>query len=63
MIFRLRAKRENGVISVQAEGEARNWTLCLRNITQIAGVQGATQSGSEQGVVIAPQGGEIRITL
>jgi alpha-D-xyloside xylohydrolase len=63
VIFRLRAKRENGVISVQAEGEARNWTLCLRNITQIAGVQGAMQSGSEQGVVIAPQGGEIRITL
>lgn len=62
-IFRLRAKRANGVITVQAEGEARNWTLCLRNIAQIAGVQGATQSGSELGVVITPQGSEVRITL
>ncbi len=63
VIFRLRAKRENGVIAVQAEGAGRNWTLCLRNIAQIAGVQGATQSGSELGVVITPQGGEVRITL
>jgi len=63
VIFRLRAKRDAGVITVRSEGECHNWTLCLRNIAQIAGVQGATQSGSESGVVITPQDGEIRITL
>ncbi|VVT55634.1 alpha-xylosidase (EC [Kosakonia radicincitans] len=63
VIFSLRAKRAHGVITIQADGAGRNWTLCLRNIAQIAGVQGATQSGSELGVVITPQGSEVRITL
>ncbi|WLI78169.1 alpha-xylosidase [Kosakonia sp. H02] len=63
IVFRLRAKREGGVITVRAEGEGKNWTLCLRNIAQITRVEGATQTGSELGVVIAPQGGEVRIIL
>lgn len=63
VIFCLHAKREAGVINVRAEGEGQGWTLCLRNITKIASVEGATQASSELGVVITPQGGEIRIAL
>ena len=62
-IFRVSAKRESGVITVRADGEGKNWTLCLRNIMQITHLQGATASKSETGLVITPQGTEVYITL
>jgi alpha-D-xyloside xylohydrolase len=48
---------------VRADGEGKNWTLCLRNIMQITHLQGATASMSETGLVITPQGTEVSITL
>ena len=48
---------------MSGEGEARGWTLCLRNIPQIAGVEGGTQAGSELGVVVSAQGNALTITL
>jgi len=62
-VFRLSAKREGAVITVRADGEGKNWTLCLRNIMQITHLQGATASKSETGLVITPQGTEVSITL
>ena len=62
-VFRLSAKRESSVITVRADGEGKNWTLCLRNIMQITHLQGATASKSETGLVITPQGTEVYITL
>ena len=62
-VFRLSAKREGAVITVRADGEGKNWTLCLRNIMQITHLQGATESKSETGLVITPQGTEVSITL
>ena len=50
-------------ITVQSSGEARNWALCLRNIPQISGVQGSSYTGSEQGVVVTPEGDTLTITL
>lgn len=63
VIFRLYARRGGGVISVRAEGEAQDWTLCLRNIPHVTRVDGATHSGSESGVVLSPQEKMFRITL
>ncbi|EAQ6013005.1 alpha-xylosidase, partial [Salmonella enterica] len=50
-------------ITVSGEGEARNWTLCLRNITQISGTKCGSYAGSELGVVVTPLGNEVVITL
>ncbi|EGS4706012.1 alpha-xylosidase, partial [Salmonella enterica] len=62
-IFTLRAKRSDDTITVSGEGEARNWTLCLRNIAQIRGIKCGSQAKSELGVVVTPQGNEVVITL
>ncbi len=61
-IFTLKAGAGNA-IAVSGEGEARGWTLCLRNIPQVAGVQGGTQTGSELGVVVSAEGNTLTITL
>ncbi|MNN74017.1 Alpha-xylosidase [compost metagenome] len=63
VIFTLRAKRVDNTITVTGEGEARNWTLCLRNIPQVGGVKGGSSTGSEWGVVIAAEGNVLTITL
>lgn len=62
-IFTLKAKRTGNTITVNGEGEARNWTLCLRNITQISSTKCGSYAGSELGVVVTPQGNEVVITL
>ncbi|ENM8418808.1 alpha-xylosidase, partial [Salmonella enterica] len=62
-IFTLQAKRTGNTITVSGEGEARNWTLCLRNITQISGTKCGSYAGSELGVVVNPLGNEVVITL
>ena len=62
-IFTLKARRQGNAIAVSGEGEARGWTLCLRNIPQVAGVQGGTQTGSELGVVVSAEGNTLTITL
>lgn len=62
-IFTLKARRQGNAIAVSGEGEARGWTLCLRNIPQVAGVQGGTQTGSEWGVVVSAEGNTLTITL
>ena len=63
VVFTLTAKRQGNVITVSGDGEASGWTLCLRNIQQVAGVQGGTQAGSELGVVVTAQGNALTITL
>jgi len=63
VIFRLYARREGDVINVRSEGNAQDWTLCLRNIVHISDAEGATYAGSESGVTLSPQGKAFRITL
>ncbi|NGE91917.1 alpha-xylosidase, partial [Escherichia coli] len=55
--------RVGNTITVKGNGEARNWTLCLRNIQKIGGMKCGSHMGSELGVVITPQGSELTITL
>ena len=61
--FTLTAKRNGNTLTVTGNGDAHNWTLCLRNIAQISGIRGASHRGSEPGVVVTPQSHEIVITL
>ena len=63
VIFTLTAKRNGNTLTVTGKGDARDWTLCLRNIAQISGIRGASHRGSELGVVVTPQSHEIVISL
>lgn len=63
VIFTLKAMRAGNTITVQGRGEARNWTLCLRNIAQVSGVKGGSSAGSEWGTVITPGEDVLTITL
>ena len=63
VVFTLTAKRQGNVITVSGDGEASGWTLCLRNIQQVAGVQGGAQAGSELGVVVTAQSNALTVTL
>lgn len=63
VIFTLKAARTGNTITVTGAGEAKNWTLCLRNVVKVNGLQGGSQVESEQGVVVTPQGNALTITL
>lgn len=63
VIFTLKATRTGNTITVTGAGEARNWTLCLRNIVKVNGLQGGSQAEGEQGLVVTPQGNALTITL
>lgn len=55
--FTLRVSRIGDQLTARGEGDASGWSLCLRNVQRIAGTEGATQTGSEWGVVVTPQHG------
>ena len=55
--FTLRVSRIGNQLTVRGEGDASGWSLCLRNVQRIDGTEGATQAGSEWGVVVTPQHG------
>lgn len=61
--FTLKAVRAGSTIAVTGEGDARDWTLCLRNIPQISGIQGGEHAQSEQGVVVKAQSHTLKIAL
>lgn len=63
VLFTLKAARTGNTITVTGAGEAKNWTLCLRNIVKVNGLQGGSQAESEQGLVVTPQGNALTITL
>jgi alpha-D-xyloside xylohydrolase len=63
VVFTLKAIRSGNTVTVKGEGDARGWTLCLRNVQQIGGVKGASHAGSEWGVVVKPEGSEVVIHL
>ncbi|EFU5021285.1 alpha-xylosidase, partial [Salmonella enterica] len=63
VIFTLKVARVGNTFNVKGKGEARNWTLCLRNIAQISGVEGGSYSSSEWGIVVKTQKNEVVIHL
>ena len=62
-LFTLRARREGKQLTVQGEGSASGWTLCLRNIKEISSVQQGAYRVSEQGVVITPASAESTLVI
>ncbi|WP_413741772.1 alpha-xylosidase [Sodalis sp. RH15] len=61
--FTLVAERRGQDISLRAEGEARGWTLCLRNIHRIASVSGGLVADDAQGIIITPDQGAEQLTI
>ncbi len=58
VIFTLKVRREGNTLTVQGEGQAKDWTLCLRNISDVQSVKQGKNTTSEQGVVITPDSAE-----
>ncbi|MMZ65931.1 Alpha-xylosidase [compost metagenome] len=63
VVFTLTASRAGNNVTFNAEGDARGWSICLRNVPRIGGVTGGSQAGSEWGVVVSAQRSEVVITL
>ncbi|EKM5758759.1 alpha-xylosidase [Cronobacter turicensis] len=56
-VFTLCVKREGKRLTVEGSGHATGWTLCLRNIQQVASVAGGSSAGSEWGALVTPEHG------
>lgn len=63
VIFTLRVKREGNTLTVEGDGRATGWTLCLRNISSVQDVKQGQSAGSEQGVVVTPESAESRMVI
>ncbi len=61
--FTLHVKREGDKLMVHGEGNATNWTLCLRNIHQLKEVANARSCPGELGIVITPISGELSFSV
>ena len=55
--FTLYVKREGNKLMVRGEGNATNWTLCLRNIHQFTAVTTANVCPGELGLIVTPMSG------
>lgn len=56
-VFTLCVKREGKRLTVEGSGHATGWTLCLRNIQQVTGIEGGSSAGHERGIVVTPEHG------
>ena len=63
VIFTLKVKREGNTLTVQGEGQAKDWTLCLRNIGNVKSVKAGKSVAGEQGVVITPDSAESGLVI
>lgn len=63
--LRATAVRDGAEVTVRAEGDSSNWRLLLRNVFEVAGVQGGLAETTGKGVQITPAAGsaELRIRL
>ncbi|MNC01695.1 Alpha-xylosidase [compost metagenome] len=63
VIFTLKVRREGNTLAVQCEGQAKDWTLCLRNIGNVKGVKQGKSAAGEQGVVVTPDSAESGLVI
>lgn len=63
IVFTLTAERSGNRITVTPKGEAKNWTLCLRNIANIEGVTQGSHAAQACGVLIKPEGDNATLSI
>ncbi|MGB7800440.1 alpha-xylosidase [Buttiauxella sp.] len=63
VIYTLKVKREGNALTVQGDGQAKDWTLCLRNIGDVKGVKQGKSAAGEHGVVVTPDSAESRLVI
>ncbi|MFM9277392.1 alpha-xylosidase [Paenibacillus jiagnxiensis] len=58
-------KREGGKLSIVSEGAGKPWSVVLRGISELSGIDGGSSEQGSQGVVITPAGlnGSVTVTL
>ena len=61
--FTLNASRKGDTVTLTGAGDARNWSVCLRNVQKVTGVKGGSYAGSEWGVVVNAEGDEVVVHL
>lgn len=62
-LFTLKVRREGETLTVQGEGCATGWTLCLRNINEVKEVQQGRYAAGEQGILITPASAESTLVI
>ncbi|RJT20405.1 alpha-xylosidase [Buttiauxella izardii] len=63
VIFTLKVKREGNTLTVQSDGQAKDWTLCLRNIGNVKGVKQGKSAAGEHGVLVTPDSAESGLVI
>ncbi|MCP2002095.1 alpha-D-xyloside xylohydrolase [Buttiauxella sp. JUb87] len=63
VVFTLKVRREGNTLAVQSAGQAKDWTLCLRNIGSVKGVKQGKSAAGEHGVVITPDSYEAGLVI
>lgn len=63
VVFTLKVRREGNTLGVQSAGQAKDWTLCLRNISSVKGVKQGKSAAGEHGVVITPDSYEAGMVI
>ncbi|WBM70928.1 alpha-xylosidase [Buttiauxella sp. WJP83] len=63
VIYTLKVKREGNTLTVQGDGQAKDWTLCLRNIGNVKGVKQGKGAAGEFGVVVTPDSREAGLVI
>ncbi|OAT30050.1 alpha-xylosidase [Buttiauxella ferragutiae ATCC 51602] len=63
VVFTLKVRREGNTLAVQSAGQAKDWTLCLRNIGNVKGVKQGKSIAGEHGVVITPDSHEAGMVI
>ena len=63
VVFMLKVRREGNTLAVQSAGQAKDWTLCLRNIGSVKGVKQGKSAAGEHGVVITPDSYEAGLVI
>ena len=61
--FTLKASREGDTVTLTGVGEARNWSVCLRNVQKVVGVKGGSHAGRRVGRGGKAEGNEVVVHL
>ncbi|AJR01203.1 Alpha-xylosidase [Enterobacteriaceae bacterium bta3-1] len=61
--FTLSVRREGKQLHVSGTGNARNWSLCLRNIHSVSAATNGSVQSDEMGIIVIPQQGCSELTV